>query len=78
MDTALGRFDWGLALREQNDDDVVRCDTCHQAGLLASAARRDPTAPGACESPEERAAWPPVRCVFRTGCGGMMRREWLN
>lgn len=78
MNTTAGRLDWGVALREQNDDDIVRCDACDQPALLTATARRSPTASGLCESPAQRAAWPLVRCVFRAGCSGLMRREWLN
>lgn len=78
MDATSARVGWGHALRSQNDDDVVRCDGCHQTGTLSPVPRRGLRASRLAESPSQRAAWPAVACVFRRDCRGMMRREWLN
>jgi hypothetical protein len=61
---------WGRALREQNEDRLVRCDRCGQTAVLEPVAGST--------SPQNRRNWPVVPCVFTPGCGGAVAPEPLN
>jgi hypothetical protein len=61
---------WQAALREQNDDVLVRCGVCDRVGIVL--------APPGADTSRDRENWPWVPCVLKVRCVGSIGREFLN